>query len=84
MTDTCCALSFTSLAAWTAFAWLPKGTRSPTLRSRGPRTATGFADEARKWLGTERMRVMVLAPGSEGRQQVGGCLWASAPHGCFV
>lgn len=31
------------------------------------------ADEARKWLGTERMRVMVLGPGPEGKQQVSGC-----------
>ncbi len=31
------------------------------------------ADEARKWLGTERMRVMVLGPGPEGKQQVGVC-----------
>lgn len=28
-----------------------------------------WADEARKWLGEERMRVMVLSPGLEGKQQ---------------
>ena len=28
-----------------------------------------WADEARKWLGVERMRVMVLSPGPDGKQQ---------------
>ncbi len=39
-----------------------------------PSTLTqNWADEARKWLGNERMRVLVLQPGADGKQQV-GCL----------
>lgn len=38
-----------------------------------PSTLTqNWADECRKWLGTERMRALVLQLGADGKQQVGG------------
>jgi hypothetical protein len=32
--------------------------------------AQNWADEIRKWLGAERMRALVLQPGTEAKQQV--------------
>ncbi|KAL4434006.1 hypothetical protein ABPG75_000447 [Micractinium tetrahymenae] len=57
---------------WTLLKQGPEG--RPSVRKAMVVTPSSlcqnWADEARKWLGTERMRVMVLGPGPEGKQQV--------------
>ncbi|KAI7843688.1 hypothetical protein COHA_002588 [Chlorella ohadii] len=49
---------------WTLLKQGPEG--KPTVR----KAMVNWADEFRKWLGIERLRCMVLSPGSDGKQQV--------------
>ncbi|GAB4818167.1 hypothetical protein N2152v2_005213 [Parachlorella kessleri] len=57
---------------WTLVKQGPQG--RPAVRKAlvvTPSTLTqNWADEARKWLGNERLRVIVLQPGADGKQQV--------------
>ncbi|KAI3434723.1 hypothetical protein D9Q98_002784 [Chlorella vulgaris] len=57
---------------WTLLKQGPQG--RPVVRKVAVVTPSSltqnWADEARKWLGDERMRVMVLSPGPQGKQQV--------------
>lgn len=51
-----------------------------------PSTLTqNWADEARKWLGHERLRALVLQPGADGKQQVwAACVLAPCSAACFA